>query len=341
MAKLKKGIITIQFHWIFVLIVGAIILSFFIVIVQKQKVTAEEGLSADIQIQLRAIFSSSQVSTGTASIVDIPSRDIEFSCEGFKIGSQSPAAFPYAFGPDLLSSDRNTLSIYALDWSVPFRVTNFLYVTSPEVRYIFMRPEVSLYRQLESILPPETIQKGGQERLFMNREVISYQTENPPSQISDTNNYKIRMIYLGSPLASPNNIENTEDKHISAVRIEGSLESGQVTFYTHQGTTAWKLGRTFHYVGEAALLAAIFSENEDIYECGMKNAFARLNAVTTIYESRLSGLVCPGIDITQAEPLLSPLKSATLNEATQVKNLGDQLDELNDDLLANSCPPVY
>ena len=38
----KKGIIEIQFNWIFVLVVGAIILVFFFGFVQKQKSFAEE-----------------------------------------------------------------------------------------------------------------------------------------------------------------------------------------------------------------------------------------------------------------------------------------------------------
>ena len=123
----KKGVIALQLNWIFVLIIGAIILTFFIVIVQKQREVSEQTISGAIQTDLQAIFASSAVSTGTASIVEVPSREISFSCEGFKVGNQFAANFPYAFAPDLIKSDRNTISIYAYDWSIPMRITNLLF----------------------------------------------------------------------------------------------------------------------------------------------------------------------------------------------------------------------
>ncbi len=350
----KKSQISIQFNWMLVLIVGGIILVFFIGVVQKQSEVSEESISGTIQTDLQAILNSAYVSTATSSIIEIPNREIAFSCEGFKIGNQFAAKFPYAFAPDLIKSDRNTISVFAYDWSVPYRVTNFLYVTSPDVRYIIDDDgSTDLDDKLFEILPPKYIEKDGQSNLFMNKQ----QTTSP---YSDTNNYKVKVIYFNTGSFSPGSVfGKTKEKDISALSINPDISCvgneeeildcfGDVVFFNYDGSS-WA-STTTDYIGKASLFAAIFSENLEIYECGMNNAFGRLKNITKIYESRTTDLKdfyasshdCYGLYEDDILPLLTGISSAASSKNYQnLYTSADLLETNNDVILANSCYTVY
>ena len=346
--KNRKGVISIQLNWMFVLIVGAIILTFFIVIVQKQRAYSEESIAGIVQVDLQAVFSSSHVSTGTASIVEIPNQVISYSCEGFKVGNQFAAKFPYAFAPDSIKSDRNTVSVYAYDWSVPYRVTNFLYVTSPDIKYIIYDDNLALATALEELLPPKYIVKDDKSRLFMNKEIGSL--------TDDMNNYKIRVIYFTDNL--PNLAgKYSEKQKISALKVvpscsgtpEGKLKCrGDLTFHNYNESSNGWSNDVSDYVGEASLLAAIFSEDKEIYECGMDNSFKRLLNVTKIYQDRTQDLMdyygsgtCYE-QLNEVLPILGNIYGAALSsDSIGLNTFAQQLESKNNDVIANSCPSIY
>ena len=75
----KKGF-EMQFHWIFVLIAGAIILIFFFSLTQKQKSLSEERLAITLSTDIEAIFTGAIQAKGTAQLLRIPQPGIAFSC---------------------------------------------------------------------------------------------------------------------------------------------------------------------------------------------------------------------------------------------------------------------
>ncbi len=369
----KKGVVSVQLNWIFVLVIGAIILTFFIVIVQKQRVVSEENIAGAIQTDLQSIFSSSFVSTGTATIVEVPNKPLEFSCEGglpgFKIGNQNPSRFPYAFSPDIIKSDRSTLSVFAYDWSLPFRITNFLYVTSPDVRYIIVdnvdgESMDPLVEELTELLPPVYIKKGDSQQLFMNWEVVDEnRIAKDPGQVGNIadelenkgNNYKLRLIFVNPPGADiafylHPTFAYTE---ISAIVIRGNLDSGKLTFFDRQaidlGVGEMKL-ENLDFVGEASVLAAIFAESSDIYKCGMNNAFERFEEIVQIYKKRTEELR-DYYDSTSTcyeryNDYILPIFDSMVIEIPNKDYTGiygdmTELESENDIALANSCPAVY
>lgn len=352
--KAKKGVISLQFNWILVLIIGGLILIFFISIVQKQRQISEENIAGTIQIDLQAILSSSHVSTETASIIEVPKKDINFNCEGLKVGNQFPAKFPYTFGPNLLKSDRNTISVFASDWSVPYRVTNFLYITSPDIRYIVDNSDTELAQALDKILPPQYIVKDGKSKLFMTREISSI------SSLSSKNNYKVRIIYFDSPIdpsmAALADQFNIKPKDVSVLFIQPSCSltaeekldcDGSLVFYNLDSTGALDRQEA-KYIGRASLLAAIFSENSEIYSCGMENAFERLRMVTSVYQSKAQGLLnyyngqtCSNLFQSALVPLQAIQSLGSVDESSTLYHNLLSLKDQNDILLANSCPVLY
>ncbi len=325
---------------------------FFIAIVQKQKEHSEESIAGTIQTDLQAIFSSSYVSTGTSSVVEVPNRAINFDCDGFRVGNQFAAKFPYAFSPDLIESDRNTVSVFAYDWSVPYRVTNFLYVTSPEVRYLIDDDVNDLADALFDLLPPKYIVKDGKSKLFMSKE---------KGDVSgDKNNYKVRVIYFTDPATfdPDSTFGKTKNKDISAVYIYGigcagdpadeRLDcDGDLEFFNYNGAI-WD-SDTSEFVGKASLLAAVFSENKEIYDCGMDNAFYRLQNVTKIYYDRTEklrdGYYVGGVCYNQLDNALTDINyiatAASTKSYSSVYTWASSLETDNGKVLANSCPAVY
>ena len=75
---MKKGVIEVQFNWIFVLIVGAIILAFFVSIVMKQKDLSSGRLGTKLATDLETITTGAEVSVGTAQLIKVPNSLIEF-----------------------------------------------------------------------------------------------------------------------------------------------------------------------------------------------------------------------------------------------------------------------
>ncbi len=328
---------------------------FFIAIVQKQKEHSEESIAGTIQTDLQAIFSSSYVSTDTSSIVEVPNRAINFDCDGFRVGNQFAAKFPYAFAPDLIESDRNTISVYAYDWSVPYRVTNFLYVTSPEVRYIINGSSGSLVNALYDLLPPKYIVKDGKSKLFMSKE---------KGDVSgDKNNYKVRVIYFTDPATfdPESTFGKTKNKDINAVYINPDSPDcdgksadekldchGTLEFFNYNSTDDDWDSQAAEYVGKASLLAAVFSENKEIYECGMDNAFYRLQNVTKIYYDRTTALKAgysSGVCDTGLGTALGYLNGTSTAASDQdysgLHGFASDLKTQNGIVLANSCPAVY
>jgi hypothetical protein len=345
--KNKKSQVSIQFNWILVLIIGAIILTFFLSIVQKQKTFSEESISATVQTDLQAIFSSSAISTGTASIIELPNREVGFSCEGFKIGNQFASNFPYAFSPDLLKSNRATLSVYAYDWSIPYKVTNFLYVTSPDIKYYFVISDESLKAKLKELLPPSFITKDGQSKLFLNNEFL----EDKPDSKPESNNYKVRIVYFTDfDVNIAPKFGKTKNKDVTALVIDdSSIESGEIKFYKRTDPNRWYYTGSSQLAGKASFLAAVYAENKDIYDCGMNNSLQRLKAVTEIYINRTKSL-----DTNDDSPCKNdysnPSDSSALDTLNDIKNqnniqslisLSTTLKSQNNALLTKSCPSIY
>jgi hypothetical protein len=347
----KKAVVSVQFNWMLVLIIGGLILIFFVGIVQKQREISASSIAEAIQVDLQSILTSSHVSTETASIIEIPSTEIKFSCEGFKVGNQFPAKFLYAFSPDVLRSDRNTISVFAYDWSVPYRITNFLYVTSPDIKYVVdSNSGNDIINALGNLLPPRYITKDGKQKLFMNWD------KGDTANIANTNNYKVRIISFVSGCSPPPSISNTKPKDVSALCVNldcsGSFDEqfdckGRLTFGNYNENGDWTT-LTSNFAGKASLLAAIFSENKEIYECGMENAIDRMQDISSIYEKKAENLQtyyssspqCPGY--MDALTAIGGIKSvSSISIITSLQTNIESLKTANEQLLASSCPAVY
>ncbi len=123
-----------QFNWIFILIVGAVILGFFVFIVIKQKGASEAKFAGKVSQQLDTILVGAKVSSGAFQEIPTPEVTIEFGCDDYFIGPASQRlGNRIVFAPAIVEG--RSIQTWTLDWNVPFKVTSFLYITAPTIRY--------------------------------------------------------------------------------------------------------------------------------------------------------------------------------------------------------------
>ncbi len=351
----KKGF-ELQFHWIFIMIAGALILAFFFSVAYKQRAYSQEKLQLTLATDIENIFTGAIVSRGTAQRLPVPPQGIVFEClEGcncrFRIeNAQKPFGDKAMFAPELLTDQE--ITVWALELKLPYRVTNFLYLTNPNIKYYFVYQEEpissSLLRQLTKNIPP----------------LISYEniTLDEVSRLKAEDYQHTKFVFLN---ADPPTIDSTFNK-VSADAIK--IDQNGVAFYEKEGTSFNRV-KFLSYIGLPSLYAAIFAQDYVMYECGLRTAFRKLSYVSELYAERAGELqeksfeaertwcnygARPGNVCAEASPstvvgmlcqqhTIGQQLAVKLDDSLirQLSPLKEQLDSANVNFLQQSCPELF
>ncbi len=278
-----------QFNWIFVLIAGALILVFFANVITTQTKFSRSKIAATVLNDIDAISTGAEVSRGTIQVINVPNLDLGFRCTETCscTYSLSDAQVPYGdkvmFAPELLKGIR--MLAWTNDWNMPYRVSNMVYLTSPEVRYIILDNNADIATNTEAELPPRFMKIDDSDELVFNKELV-----NDLTSLEDLNNYKVKIIAF-EPFAAFSNVpdafQKMGDSFVSALEVDKNART--VTFYQKQGNS-WGPGTTLPYLADSLLYAAIFSEDPQMYKCGAERILQKMQFVTDVYQERTSGL---------------------------------------------------
>jgi len=356
----KRGQVEIQFNWVFVLIVGAIILAFFIAIVMKGKDLSAKSTGAKLSFDIETITTGASVSKGTAQIINIPNLGLEFTSTDdclreYSIGGATRQyRDKVIFAPTRIEGTQ--LLAWTIDWSLPYRITNFLFYSSPYMRYIIVAkqlnvPEWNQAKKINQSLPEE-----------MYKELVDIDSI---GSIADNKNYKVRLVFFNTAVSLPPNLMNMKTKDLTALlvtSISGNDEEYDITFYKVQGTTFQSEYPITKAIGRASLYGAIFAEDYYMYKCNMQDAFKKMDFITRIINNRTSELYgipnsnCQikynqAIDISSGvlTKMLDDAQtlSTDLNTAGKVSDIYTQaygssgLQNINNGLQIASCPRIY
>jgi len=352
--KSKKAFVETQFNWIFIIIAGGVILLFFFSIVYKQKDVSDIKVTGTIKSDLRVILTGSKASTGTASLIAAPNLEIYYDCQGYAIGRLSPIKPHAGFSPGLIKG--YALMVWALDWNMPFRVTNFLYLTSPEIRYIIVN-DGSFAERLNETLPAKTIIQDKKKKILMNKEFVEVANL---GSIEDKNNYRVRFVFFNqNPSGGLSDLDNMENEDVTAISVyptTGIDGYGEVEFFEKDGN-GWVLKGTTNYIGKASLIGAVFTDNIETYNCNMQRAFKDLSIINEIYLNRTNELVkyyngvpdysCQaqvGLSITPLEGIkaeASSISSSFPASVTQLSLAASELITYNEETQKLSCEEIY
>jgi len=351
----KKGF-EMQFHWIFILIAGAIILAFFFSLVQKQRDLSQEKLSITLATDMEAVFSGAIESKGTAQPLVIPRTGIAFSCSkacecNFYIGEKATEfRDKIIFAPGLIS-DQDAIA-WAQEFKMPFRVTNFLYLTNPNIKYYLVydsavQDSAKLYRQMSSELPPG-----------LNLAAIDGLSKLKGLRLEGFQETKL--VFLGIPEDAEPALEGLDDsfrkEKVSAVSIE---PSAKIVYFFEKPEKELEFEKyPSVFIGEPSIFAAMFASDKAMYECGMRAAFARAAHVAQVVYERAQNLqeIAQQQNRTECIYLLDDLEAIkesakTLSTAPQIYekvqdanaivSKTESLERENRNIILLSCPEIY
>ncbi len=292
----KKAQVEIHFNWISVLLIGAVILVFFLLVSNRQKTVANQKLAADVVSEIELILTGQGISPGREDSISIPAIPLAFTCDAYgMMGMTRQTGNAIIFSPSTINA--NTLITWTQAWSLPFKVANILYITSPEVRYHFIYDEQNpTSRELA-----ETLIKDLPERMDKMLTPL-----NDVADIPYENTDHVRLIYVLLPdalePAMPVALKKVRDKTVSAIVLRQNPSAyaatepfdtvGSFLFYRKNGnvfepdTTSEGISGSYAVPGRELVYGAIFADSSEQYTCVVKKTIQRLALVAAIYRDR-------------------------------------------------------
>jgi hypothetical protein len=359
--KSNKGQMEVQFSWIFVAIVGAIILAFFVSIAVTQKKSAERESGITFLTEFdKALTGISVVEGNTLLFEDIPAN-LKYDCtSGCDCGAyvaasraQAKEVFSMAdkvlFSPDSFRGE--ALVAWSKEWIFPFRVTNFIFLTSPQVKYLI--EDTARGKEIFEQLPPQFIEKDQQRKKALDKQLFD-----PEQGIQDiTGNYKAKFVFFEkdpSAYVIPTALVNLPNADVAAIKVDGS----SISFYQKdkQGTGAkFALKETSSLFGEATLYGALFAEDFDEFACMMDRAFTALSVVSRTYEEKIYNysqqdvLKERGCSPYYGGELIASIRSYSENadfkegiaNVQEILSAAQTFSVQNENILREGCPQIY
>ena len=332
----KRAQVQMQFNWIFVSIAGAVILSIFVGIAIRMNQNSKEQLAYDAINYFDEIFTSVQASENTENEISLPGLDLEIDTDGqacnyYSIAgtdkSEMSIEFTPFFSPHII---KTRILSYALGWDMPFRVNYFIYMTSPRIAYVSVGDN-----SIKEELP----------------EHLTLIEESEASNFKNENYDQIRFFTTQDPESFALDDSIKKSKDVSAIKITESSHS--LTFYEYDSGSFSPIGTTY-YVDDVTLIAAIYSQSLDSYECNMVKAIKRLNKFSTMLKERANIIknsdllsLCSSNAYEQAETLLGEMEQASSsnkidsNTISTLVSTKTELETINKELNKKSCPTIY
>lgn len=280
----NKNAVEIQFFWVFVMIAGALILLFFFSLSQRYKSLSETKLAFSISSVLDAIITEVMQSPDTFKEIPMPRSGIGFYCSAecacsIKIGRTGSllSSDKILFGHGLLKE--KDIVLWSKPFKLPFRIANFLFVTNKRVLYVFVSPaqQSPLFDDLKKSVGDKI------EAVFVS----------DANEVVETGYLSYRFVFVGS---APGGVDSSFENHddVSAVYFSDVKSFDSVRFYKKvDGVSAFEQDVSapdvFFLPSEnlPLVLAAVFSDDHQMFSCNVKNAFKRMSYVVDVYTKRI------------------------------------------------------
>jgi len=316
-----------QFNWIFVLVAGSIILSFFVMFTFKYVELQEkkQDVEAIRFFGGKVLAASSKIDVGDSGALDSDAENgLRFGYSvllGQLCTDNTSTVYvnkgdlaKYKLKDEVVFMPRemqiNALDIWILPWKYPFQVTNFIYLADPKTRFYLVKDAASRdfvdALEINSIFNVTKVTKD-QLRLTSKSKVI-YFTSEPPSPVD--------LKLLKGTFTD-----------VSFVSINLRKKPMEASFFDFQ-TSSWSSGTKFYVTEEdkAQLYGAIFSTTKLNFECTINRAITKVKLLSSFYSERanLLGQIDTKEGCHYAEmskTLLAYTKDLSLVDAVKQQNL--------------------
>lgn len=264
------------FKYIFALIVGALLIIFFVSFAMKYMGTAETMQATELVIgfdDYLMLRSGSPDSTGSYPFA--AQTTIEFGMGKIKSSKISRNTNRIVFAPAKLTG--KSIVIWTKRWSFPYAVDNFFYMANDRVKHIiiyddgaseFAHELVDEINDSYKMDSPRKYETGARFNEYLTAVKNRYSTAS-----------KIRLVVVSTGARSiVNAIEPKLPKNADIISVSKdpdaeSWEYGIVKFGEDEAP----------YIGNEMIIAAMFAEDADNYMFGFRQAMQRLADITYIY----------------------------------------------------------
>jgi len=336
----KKGVIDVQFNWIFVMIAGFIIFLFIISIVFSQKRNADAQASIGTINQISTLLKSRQQTANVYSEITLPRTDLSFMCDPeadytrgftFKISNAERTQLPteIIFAPPSITT--NKIMVWSQAFDLGFPVSVFSYITTADAAILIFNDSDNTNEYAKE--------------LYIDLDTASNITHKYIASTTEYSSFARRTIVcFNDKCPSPNNNDYINISPGSS----GIFEYGNVTF--HKKGQQASADKSLPYITKAGLYGAIFSASSNFYSCQMSRALKQFEIKRALVESRLKlmqddlpeGTCKLTLEVTvdsEIHPMNNP--GFNWNNVTLLYGKSLDLDRDNTDLTMNSCPKIY
>ena len=352
---MKRGQIQIQFNWIYIAVVGAIILIAGLSIIPKLKKSATDSFNYDVKSYLDLILKNIQLNPKAESSTELSGVAIKFSCDRYIIDEISSPLSSIVFSPDKITGNLLGTSRY---FEHPFKTELFSFVTGSNIKYVLKESGfVQLINESLPININKIVVKNFKEINNENYDKIRYIAidEMPDvSQLGDLNGIKDEDVtflvvsvidsWFGPELRNRFDGFFLEGIEKYSMRI---FDFGTIKYYKKTGNSFKEIGEVY-FLDEASLLAAIYSENPEMYNCGMLKGFEKFKISAEIKLDRIDELSrikhCPYMNpATRLNKMIDLTSDIQHTEGfyLDIYYYGTILSKDNKVLMRLSCPLVY
>lgn len=274
----KKKAFTIQFSWIFVLIVGFLVLTFVTSIIVNQEKISKKEINIEIKKNVESIFTTSEQSTNTFKIIEIPSSKIERVSE-LNYSAYSINNIFQRVDNVLLFMPKEIESRELLTWTkeykMPMKITNFLYLTGPDHMYVFINNtgDNNIFEILEDFPKNITFE------LIQETELMNYKDRN-------FDHYTFIKVGVVNDYPTSSKIEKKSD--ILTISFDGiNYNKGTINFTKHNSTD-WQLINSTKFIDKSLLYGAIFASDYTGYSSNLQKLARKSSNVYRIYNYTLA-----------------------------------------------------
>jgi hypothetical protein len=260
MSSKRAVIINVQFNIFFILLIGAVMIVFFIAMSNALKRSNEAKIEVEINSLYDGVLDRVQRSEGVVSVISLLKYELvldqgDDTCDFLSITGtnregknvmQQPI-----FGPSVI---KRRIVAHSSDIRLPFVTASAVYLTSPDIAYVLINPDQELIGLFEAFQGNATI----------------IQTADP-SSITNDGYYKIRFISRNAPGSLNPSGLSLPNKDVSFIQVSPD----RVSFFGSNPSGFHLIGETL-YFDDSTLLGALISEDDSYYECQIMKVTDRL-----------------------------------------------------------------
>jgi len=340
----NKKAFTIQFSWIFVLFVGFLVMIFVISSISKQESTSKSDINLEITKNVDSILTSAEQSSNTFKKISIPETEIIRVCEedysAYSINNNIQRVDNSVF---FMPKKMNGKIIYswALHYSMPMKITNILYLTTPKHMYIFVNNTGD--NLIENIY--DDFPKNLTHEMINFVDFKNYKGRNYDSYVFILIN-KTNEI---NSLQFPSNSEIKKKGNVIVITYDGiNRQKGNIKFYDY--SSIWKKVGSEKFIDKSILYGAIFAGDYNGYICNANKLLKKSKTIYTIYNYTLTKqkeqatkFECishynESLDLCQELINLNNSDGSTLEK---IYSTSIELNLKNKNLLTKGCPLIY